>query len=153
MTLLQPHEGIVGTDRAGDLLLSLEEANVHVRDLVAHLAYKLYRATLVGQPAPRIAELHTRMTAPVPGDLVLVIDSIYACDLDTRVKGLGYLVARRAEWWTTDEVYAAELAEDPDVERLVERDAIYVQYGPAAADVCRWVNCTVVAAPSKEPPP
>lgn len=153
MTLLQPHEGITGTDRAGDPLVDLDEAAATgIRAVVAHLVDQLHRATLTGR-SDALADLRQRMLLTQIGDLVLILDSIHARDVDTHVKGFGYLVARRREWWTTDERWQADLAEhgggdEYDLERLVEPDAIYVQYGPAPADICRWVNCTVVAAPS-----
>jgi hypothetical protein len=39
--------------------------------LIEALAYNLYRATIVGDPAPFVRELGTRMANPQPGDLVL----------------------------------------------------------------------------------
>lgn len=147
----EPHEGIAGIQRPGDPLLTSEDA----ASLVAGLTRHLYSATLLGF-APKLRAIYERMTAPQPGDQVVVLDSIRARDPDTRWRGTGYLVTHRAEWWTTEEEWERDKAEDgslTDGDRLVEHDAWYVQYGPNAEDVCRWVNCTVLAVPPAVTPP
>lgn len=143
-SMLQPHENVTGADRDDDLL-SLEPSAMAHRDLIGSLACAVYDACMVGNPAPKVLEAWERITHPSVGDLVYVTDGRYRrnAPIETRVHSLGFLVERRREWWSTDEQWAAEMAEDDSLapgERLVERDAIYVQYGPSAADVCRWVK-------------
>jgi hypothetical protein len=145
----EPHEGIAGIDRSGDWLLSLDERAVAHRDALAGLSRHLYDACLVGNPAPKVVEMRERISEPAPGDFVWVLDAVGHRDVDTRVKGTGFLVAARREWWTTTAEWERMLADD---ERYAddERDtdmAWYVQYGPDPADVCRWTNCTVLVAP------
>lgn len=145
----QPREGITGVDRAGDPLVSLDDTALLVVDALGTMAMHLRRATL-GRVHPTGEAIRDRLTTPQPGDLVVVSDSIGDRDPDTRRRGLGYLLEHRAEWWTSDEEWARAIRDgevyltDP---RMVERDAWYVQYGPAPVDVCRWVNCEVLALP------
>jgi hypothetical protein len=143
VSYLQPHEGIQGTERSGDGLLRLD--NTSARDVIATLAYHLYMATLVGHAASMVNDLRERMTNPQVEDLVVISDA----RSNQIPEGVGYLVAHRAEWWTTDEQWEADKAESSlaDEDRMVERDAWYVQYGPNPADVCRWVNCLPLAVP------
>jgi hypothetical protein len=150
VTYSQPHQGVAGEDRHGDPLLTLDDAGLRASDMVATLAWHLRRATLVGNPVPIVRTMGNRMQKPQPGDLVVVSDSIWHRDPDTRKRGVGYLVLHRAEWWTSDAQYQREVADGavyPDEPRMVEPNAWYVQYGPAPADVCRWVNCDVIALP------
>jgi hypothetical protein len=141
----QPHEGVTGIERAGDPLLTESGAL-----LATELMGMLYRAVLVGNPAPKVREMYERINAPAPGDAVVVFDAIYFKNADHKFKGTGYLVAVRAEWATTDEEWAAARDEDEsltDADRFVEREAWYVQYGPEPVDICRWSNCKVLAIP------
>lgn len=165
----QPHEGISGTDRGHDDLLSLEEAAIPRRHLMAGMARCLRQAVLVGNQAPIVARMWERMQAPVSGDLVVEVSSFgrRAC-----TEGMGILLAHRHEWWQTDEEWAAELEKEREAheeflrgphsrpgdgpfdparhERLTDH-AWYVQYGPRPEDVCRWVNCqflTVLSSPA-----
>lgn len=167
--LPQPREGIAGTERHADDLLSLDEAAIPRRFLMAGMARCLRDAVLVGNRAPVVTRMWERMSRPVPGDLVLEVSSFgrRAC-----VEGMGILLAHRQEWWQTDAEWAAELEQEraaheeflrgpysqPDDgpfdpvshERLTDH-AWYVQYGPEPADVCRWVNCefmTVLGSPA-----
>lgn len=145
-TYLEPHEGVTGTDRPGDPLLTSDEAAA----LVARLTRKLYSTALAAHAAPRGRELFERMATPEVGDQVVVSDSVGSHSPETRQRGVGYLVAHRAEWWSTREEWERDKAEDgtlTEVDRLVEHDAWYVQYGPNSVDICRWVNCTVLAIP------
>lgn len=160
-TFPEPHEGITGTDREDDLL-SLEDAAVPRRLMMAGMARCLRDAALVGNQSPRVARMWERMKNPVPGDLVIETSTFYSRDEDTRVKAMGILVAHRTEWWQTDKEWAAEVEEeraayeeflrgpysqpgdgpfDPSTCERTTDHAWYVQYGPKAADVCRWVNC------------
>jgi hypothetical protein len=148
----EPHEGVVGVDRSGDWLLSLDERAVAHRDAILGLAYHVWSATSVGSPAPVVERMDERLRNPVPGDFVWVIDGGLDSrkrDLDRRIKALGFLVVARREWWTTTAEWERMLADD---ERYAddERDtdmAWYVQYGPDPADVCRWTGCTVLVVP------
>jgi hypothetical protein len=153
LRLPQPHEGITGTDRDDDLLSLDERAVVH-RDALIVMARHLRTATLVGQPAPVVRRMSERLDHPEPGDLVVTAEVMYGHrDLDTRIKGLGIYLAGREEWDSTDVQRAAWCEEertaggDPEAEgRLADR-AFYIQYGPAAGDVCRWTNSRVVVLP------
>lgn len=162
----QPREGITGTDRTDDLL-SLEEEAVPRRLAFNGLADCLYRACLVGNPAPVVARMWERIRDPQIGDLVLEQSSRYRKDEDTQIKRLGILLAHRTEWWETDEEWAAQVEQErihfeefkrgpygqpgdtfePD-ERMTDH-AWYVQYGPGAGDICRWVNCMFYLVPTE----
>lgn len=152
----QPREGITGTPRTDDDLLDLDDRAVARRLLMAGTAQAIYTAVLVGNPAPRVAALYERMSEPQPGDLVMELSSRgrrrSGQDVDTTIKALGILIAHREEWASTDEEWAAEAAEyghDPVADRATDH-AWYVQYGPAAEDVCRWTNCEFLAIPTGE---
>lgn len=144
----QPHEGVTGTER-DDPFLSLDEAIVPVRDWLRGFARHLQRATLVGDPAPVVARMFDRITHPQPGDLVVESSTLYRPFDDTVIKGVGFLVLERREWWQTDEEYQADIAADAqyaDEERTTDH-AWYIQYGPHAVDICRWTNCSFVVLP------
>ncbi|MFI5473190.1 hypothetical protein ACIA6D_23485 [Streptomyces cacaoi] len=147
----QPREGITGIERTEDDLLSLDDKAVARRLLMIGTAKALNTATLVGNPAPVVADMYARMCDPQPGDLVMERGVPFRkSDPDGQIKGFGILIAHREEWASTDEEWAATCAEDPDV-RADERfhdHAWYVQYGPAAEDVCRWTNCEFIAIPT-----
>lgn len=145
----QPREGVAGTERTEDDLLALDDKAIARRLMMIGTARALHSATLVGNPAPKVAEMSARMRNPRPGDLVLELTNRRQ-DVDTQIKGFGILVEHRNEWASTDDEWAATCAEDPDV-RADERfhdHAWYVQYGPAAEDVCRWTNCEFIAIPT-----
>jgi hypothetical protein len=165
---LQPREGITGIDRDDDLL-SLEDAAVPRRMLMAGMARCLRDAVLVGNPAPAVARMWERMKTPVPGDLVIETSTFYRRDEDDRVKAMGILIAHRVEWGETDEEWAAHVEQervayedflrgpysqpgdgpfDPSqCERLTDH-AWYIQYGPQPGDVCRWENCDFMMIPA-----
>lgn len=132
-----------GTSRPGGLL-SLEEDAVAVRAVIAGVAGCLQAATMVGHPAPIVAAMATRMHHPVIGDLVMETATPWRADADW-YRGFGILVGHRREHTHTDAQWAAEVAEWGDAaltssgERPSE-EIWYVQYGPAAGDVCRWHN-------------
>lgn len=141
----QPHEGITGIERAADPLLTEGGSLV-----AAEMMSMLYRAVLVGNPAPLVQDMFNLITHPAVGDAVVVADAMYFDNLEHKIQGTGYVVAVRAEWGETDEEWARVRAEDDsltDADRWVEREAWYIQYGPQAADVCRWSNCNVLAIP------
>ena len=147
MSYLQPHEGITGTARSAEDPLLTPVGS----DLVLQLTRHLYGASISTVPSSQ--ELHRRLTSPAVGQPVAVLDAMYQRSPDTRWKGVGYLLETRREWWTTDAEWAAEQRAQlhdgylADEERMVEPAAWYVQYGPEPADVCRWVNCQVLALP------
>lgn len=139
----QPREGISGALRPADDPLMTGLGSVLVADLTA----QLYKASHSGS-SPHLSELFHRMSAPEVGDRVVVRDSIRS-DPETRFQGVGYLVAARVEWATSERQWLEEKARYGlfDADRVVEREVWYVQYGPDPYDVCRWVNCTVLAIP------
>lgn len=148
----QPREGITGAERTEDDLLALDDKAIARRLMMIGTARALHSAVLVGSPAPKVAEMYARMTDPRPGDLVMEVTSFFrARDVDTKIKGFGILIDHREEWMTTEEEWAAMLAEDPGLRGEEDRGhdhAWYVQYGPAAEDVCRWTNCEFIAVPT-----
>lgn len=145
--LPQPHEGIRGTNM-NHWLLSLDERAVVHRECLIALAHHLSAAVLVGNPAPVVRRMNARMHQPVPGDLAVATEILHGRrDPDDRIKGLGILLGRRLEWAETDAEWAALLETEPyfaDEDRTTET-AYYLQYGPAAGNVCRWVNSEPVA--------
>lgn len=146
MTYLQPHEDVVGTQR-DEPFLSLDESAWPSRFALTTLADHLYRACLVGNPAPTVARMYERIANPQVGDFVFEVSAIMRKDHDRRIKGFGVLVAERREWWQTDEEWASTLAEEPDYGDRPVDHAWYIQYGQAAGDVCRWTNCRVIVVP------
>lgn len=157
----QPWQGMhgAGTDRTGDWLLSLEEEAMAHRQMILQLAALLRTTTLVGHPAPIVAEVYRRMSEPKPGDWVAeasaAIRAKFGKPAETWYQGFGVLLATRDEAASTDEQWADDLrtwgagAYDGRGERVHE-DAWYVQYGPAPVDICRWGNCTFYALPVGE---
>lgn len=149
MTYPDHHEGIRGTDRT-DWLLSLDENALAHRDAIAALAYHLEGATIVGNPAPSVANMNQRMRRPQVGDFVYERSMFRRDDVDTLLKRFGILLAVRTEWFTTNAVWEAEKTADPglsDEDRNTDT-AWYVQYGNSAGDVCRWANCRFTAVPT-----
>lgn len=151
----QPHEDVQGSPRADDLL-SLDESAVTHRDALIAMARLFSRTCLVGNPAPVVRDIDTRINKPRPGDLVVEQSVMYTRDPAKRLKGLGILIETRDEWAVTDAEHAAEVAyqreeygEVIDNERLTGT-AWYVQYGPHPGDVCRWTDCSFVALPVHE---
>jgi hypothetical protein len=150
MSFPQSREGITGTLRDQDDLLSLEESALAVRRLIAGVAGVLMKTTLVGQPAPIVARIYERMRGPQPGDLVLETSTMYRQSEDW-YKGCGILLEHRIEWWETDDQfrqYCLENDENPATAERLTDHAWYIQYGPQPDDVCRWVNCDFVTIPT-----
>lgn len=146
--LKQPHEGITGTDRSGDDLLSLDMGAVAHRDALISMAYQLKTACLVGNPAPVVEDMYRRITSPQPGDLVVEAGARWY-DLLKRVPSLGFLIEKRREWWHTDDEWEAHKIENEftdDEERQIDT-AWYIQYGPSPGNVYRWVNCDFTVLP------
>jgi hypothetical protein len=140
----QPYEGISGTV-CGDGLLDLDDKAIAFRRRMITVAGALRDAVTVGNPAPKVAKLDARMRDPEVGDLVMEAGTPYSRDPDRQIRGFGILLAHRDEWMTTDQEWAAEASEDD--ERFHDH-AWYVQYGPAAEDVCRWTDCEFIAVPT-----
>jgi hypothetical protein len=168
-TLPQPHEGIRGVDRSDDPIMSLSMESVVYRELIRTLAVHLYRATLVGDPAPVVRRMLDWMRHPQPGDLVMEHSTAYRSAENLKKppgnwpwSRMGYLITVRREWMTTDEQWAEAKAEEAAwnrehlgdrlafiEERSVEPKAWYIQYGPNPGDVCRWENCEFLAIPTE----
>lgn len=117
-----PWEGIKGTARDSDDLLSLEPAAMPRRRLMTGMALAAYRSAS-GQAA-------RRMQNPQPGDLV--VETATARKPGGERKGFGVLLARRRE-------------PAGDGESRASADAWYVQYGPDEQDVERWEGGAFVA--------
>lgn len=164
MTYPQPREGIHGTDMADSWLLSLDEQAIPHREALLNLALHLRTAIMVGNPAPVVRRMGDRMRHPQPGDLACSTDVLYRRDPDDRLKGLGIFLGEREEWATTDAEWRsfcnherAHWAGDPDADEMTAlttsldnraRDrAYYLQYGPSAADICRWTNSEAMMIP------
>lgn len=145
----QPHEDVRGVQRDSDLL-RIDEESVPHRDALIAMARHLQSATLVGNPAPLVADMYQRITHPQIGDLVVETAALYRWRKpDDRLKSLGYLLEHRTEWCHTDAEWAAAVAEGPwDEEDNRPTDhAWYVQYAPNPEAVCRWVNCSFLVLP------
>lgn len=149
----QPHEDIRGVRHDNDLI-SIDESAIAHRTALIRMARHLQTVCMVGQPAPVVARMWERISNPRPGDLVVESTAIYGERperRDQRVKGLGYLLERRREWWHTDDEWAQLIAEDPhaygeDDPRPTD-DVWYVQYAPNPEAVCRWTNCSFIMLP------
>lgn len=148
---LQPHEGITGTLRDQDDLLSLAPEALARRRMMADLAKALQSAVLVGNPAPVVKRMWQRMSHPEPGDLVLELSTFYRRYSEPN---MGILLAVRDEWAQTDEEYAKDFAENLNGEqdgwRGIEYNVHYVQYGPKPADVYRWHNADFMMIPTED---
>jgi hypothetical protein len=156
----QPYEGIRGEDR-DDWLLSLDERAVAHREALIAMAAHLRTATLVGQPAPVVRRISDRINAPQPGDLAVTVEVLAGRrDPDDRLTGFGIYLAGRREWAATDAQWQAFCAQeaavssDPGTLELICSDdnratdsVFYLQYGPAAGDICRWHNSEAVVLP------
>jgi len=158
----QPYEGIYGTDRTGDWLLSLDSRAAPHRDALVVIARHLLLATSVAQPAPNTLTVYQRITAPKPGDLVVEQSAaLHTTRRPQREHGLGIFLCRRTEWAETDtgweESCAQVAAAWPDSAAALTGErytdvATYIQYGPDPADICRWVDASVIALPVRGSP-
>jgi hypothetical protein len=152
----QPYEGINGTVRDGDDLLSLEDEAMPRRRMMIMIGLNLRRATLVGNPAPIVAAMNERLSHPQPGDLVF--ETTTARRAGSEHRGFGILLEHRREWCSTDEDWARDTADEPgelrgDDNRPAD-DAWYVQYGPGERDIARWTNaeCAAILTEQEYPP-
>lgn len=139
------HEGVAGTQR-DDYLLQLDDKATTHREAIRAAGFHAYRALI----SPRSAfaqEMADRIRNPRIGDLVVEWTTVFRSDPDTRLKSLGFLVAKREEWSTTEAAWTAAKAGGDgttDADRYTET-VWYVQYGPSPRDICRWVNCEFLA--------
>jgi hypothetical protein len=113
------------------------------------LSWHLRSATLVGNPAPVVAEIYDRMRHPQVDDLVVESTRGHYdahAERGDWYRGIGILIAVQREWLSTDDEWAA----DPDSafdDNRASDEWTYVQYGPAPEDVCRWGNCEFMMVP------
>lgn len=144
---------IRGTQLTGDLaaILSLEEETMPARRALIIMSMHLQSATLVGNPAPTVARMYNRIKHPILGDVVVESTSGQYAAQHRRgdwYRALGVLLAQRKEWASTDDEWAAEVAEDPYLGDQRTGDTYtYVQYGPDPGDICRWTNCSFDMVP------
>lgn len=150
----QPHEDILRPADVDTRLLGFDDAALDFRDAICALASHLYLSCMVGNPAPAVLEKQQRMLRLEPGDYVVESSDLWrrwgSTDAADRAHRFGVLLERRDEWGQTDEEHRRALADgeiDADEERWVERNVVYIQYGPSPEDVCRWVNCSFIVVP------
>lgn len=144
VTYAQPYEGVAGTLRDQDDLLSLEDKAMPRRAMIMAMAWNLNIATL--QYGNKWNE---RIRNPQVGDLVVETSrGITTLRRNLEYKAFGYLLAHREEWSETDEQYAKAVADGDygEGDKRWHDDTWYVQYGPQPEDVCRWSNCSFIAA-------
>jgi hypothetical protein len=154
--LPHPWQGIRGTARGGDDLLSLEDAAMPRRRMMASLALSLWKVTLAGQLPPAAVQMGKRIRDPKPGDLSVEVTC--AAKAGSERKGFGILLARRREWLSVEWEFARAMDDEPDDLRGngvraagdLATDAWYVQYGPGERNVCRWDSAQFVAALTDE---
>lgn len=143
----QPHEDVTGTERR-DWLLSLDEQAVPHREAIAALAMHLWAAVMVDH-SPRQKWMRERIGNPRPGDYAVELTSCRRSDPQIRLKRFGVLIAARREWMHTDAQWAALLGEGEysEDEGRPEETVFYLQYGPHAADICRWSDAMAITVP------
>lgn len=156
----QPHENVQGVNRTRDDLLSLEGPAIPRRAVILTVAYQLWQATLRGAHTEQGRAAYDRMDQPRMGDLVAELGTARRprfgtqAEANSMVEGFGIFLGEREEWTCSHEEWRAETeqARREGIEyTLADRatvKAMYVQYGPAATDICRWVNCSVMALPT-----
>lgn len=152
----EPHENVKGVDRTIDDLLSLDPAALRRRVIILDIARHLWQATLRGAHNEYGRGAYERMAKPRMGDLVVETGGMAhpsKADRDgsqLAIHSFGIMLGERTEWSCTNEKWREYLAEDPDLtddDRATD-SAAYVQYGPKAEDICRWVNCSIIALPT-----
>lgn len=157
----QPHEGVAGVDRTEDDLLSLSGPAMNRRVVILSIARELWVSALNGAHLEHGRALYDRMQYPKTGDLVVeTVGLTHPAKLDAdgearAVTCFGILLGQRTEWACSDERWQ-QYREDgetegypvPDESRVTTQ-ASYIQYGPSADDVCRWVNCSIIALPTE----
>lgn len=158
--LPQPREGVRGVRRTQDDLLSLEPTALMRRSMMLRIACGLWMCTLdASMASERGRDRCKRMNDPRLGDLVAEVTSMRHPDStdgggDLRlVHGFGIMLGRREEWICSDEDWARELeagvyGKEVGWDGRATADAVYVQYGPEADDIVRWVNADIIALPA-----
>lgn len=133
-------ESVLGVDR-DDELLSLDDAAIPRRDALITLTLRQWNVYAEAASwDPEVAPRYERMKYPQVGDLVVEhTRAARSSDPIRRQRGFGFLLAERIETMADSD------PDDPTMET-----AWYVQYGPAAGDVCRWVNCEFLTVPLKD---
>jgi hypothetical protein len=128
----KPHEGISGAPWTRDHLLNIDETGLKWRVGAMERLYQLWGDSLHPIEGAAGLQLFNRMDSPVVGDVVMEVTSFFRLqrDAEYRRQGFGVLLGMREEW---DQGRAEK--------------AWYIQYGPEAEDVCRWVNCKFIAVP------
>lgn len=107
---------------------------------IAVLGRQVWMATLVGHPAPIIQDLHTRMQAPQPGDLVMELSTFHRGDWSESAVG-------RLQRVTSEPAYTAEQwAEGGDERPIPHEEVTYIESLLTGA-VSRWVNADFTALP------
>lgn len=134
----------VGVDRPGDPVLTM---TAEQRAVLLDTVYWGWSLTGVAN-APVGRALTDRRLHPRPGDLVIIPDAMSrrTSSAGNPLMGVGYLLATRRE----PAIGEQEWAEDGQTEwagNCPEEQVWYVQYGPAAGDVCRWENASCHAVP------
>lgn len=152
----QPHEGVAGVKRTRDDLLSLDPAALRRRVIILDIARSLWQATLRGAHNEYGRSAYERMSKPRMGDLVVeTMGMAHPSKADRdgsalAIHSFGIMLGERTEWACTNEKWQEYVEEDSDLtddDRATDT-AIYVQYGPEPEDVCRWVNCSIIALPT-----
>lgn len=133
------------------------EVNAELRRLIACNAYAAYLNTLVGNPAPRIAEEGERTRAPQPGDVVLETSTIWRWH-DDPGPALGVLLRDVREPIYSREEFDAMHAEgdywdnpDEDYEILPTEQIFYVRPLDGSVEEFRWHNATFIRVHSEMP--
>lgn len=127
-SLPRPWEGIKGTIRDHDDLLSLDDLALPRRRMMMMMTLRLHRAVTAVPPSPEARLTAERIRDPQPGDLVTETSSDHK-----GIFGFGVLLGRRREQSggiTGCEARGNDLA----AAGLIS----YVQYGPDAGNVARW---------------
>jgi hypothetical protein len=141
-------ERLLGTDRTGDPLLSLDEACVPWRRLL--ISSQWWANYLHGIPyAPIGVDWQERQRKPRPGELCFATDHAISPDADDKLiaKSFGYFLGEQREPIYDDETWAEVQDQYDDRKDCPTERIFYIQYGPAPDDVCRWENaqCQVIA--------
>lgn len=156
----EPHEGIIGVARTEDDLLDLTVEALARRKIMCAMACALSQTMPFGDTPSGPAQIAKRLRSPQIGDLVVESTALYDYPPgDRHHKGFGILLCVRTEWWDTQEVHDAHVAEErsyyekhDDLEEYVPDPrptdtAWYIQYGSNPEAVCRWTNCSFTALP------
>jgi hypothetical protein len=155
--LPHPWQGIKGTARDQDDLLSLADAAMPRRRVMVMQALAAYRAvTAPGSPAPAIAQMSRRMRNPEPGDLVVEVSAARRPGSERR--GMGILLAHRRESLSPEWEYSHAMGDEAEelsgnesqAADAIAADAYYIQYGPSERDVARWDSAQIIVCMADE---